>query len=220
MKMVFISLHHGFVPVERMWGIRDRYSSSSKWRETPYRLYFTTSTFFDGINSSSYEEDIFMSSRYKLNPNYKNSKWASDLLYDEKWVYYVDETWADYAVGSPTLEMFIESYCEKNSFNATYTVGTKGYGWPTVRNSDGAEVNLGSGKQITDPLYWIKGSENWCLSSTSNLNEDCLWQLSNSYTQSNLTGNSTTQGGVRPVVHLRADVRAKKDEETGKWILQ
>lgn len=184
--------------------------------ENPYRLNFSNRNSFVGINGSSYEEDIFMSSRYQLNKNYNNSKMASDLLYDKYWDYYVDGNWADYAVGSPTLEMFMESYCEKNSLNATYTVGTKGYVWPTVKNNDGDRVEL----IFTDSLYWINGSENWCLSSPSNLNEDCLWQLSNSYTQGNLTGNNTTVGGVRPVVHLRADVRAKKDEETGKWILQ
>jgi len=55
-------------------------------------------------------QKMFMAKVYNLNSNMSNSKCISTLLNSSNWTKFVKDTYADYSIGSPTLEMWIESW--------------------------------------------------------------------------------------------------------------
>lgn len=83
------------------------------WTETPD---FVTPT----------QSELFMATGYTLNSTYRNSKCAAVLLNVSKWTSFVDTTLADYAIGSPTLEMWIASWNEKYDDDFSLSTGTRG----------------------------------------------------------------------------------------------
>ena len=93
-----------------------------------YRVYW-------GGSAPEYQEldptvlTLFKATGYSLNSSYENSKCVSTLLNTNNWKKYLDNEEgnfkAQYAIGSPTIEMWIESWnelCEKKYKNADYKI--------------------------------------------------------------------------------------------------
>lgn len=56
------------------------------------------------------QDELFMAKGFNLNSNLPNSKCAGRLLTPSIWNSFVDTTYADYAIGGPTIEMYVASW--------------------------------------------------------------------------------------------------------------
>ena len=66
-------------------------------------------------DSTGRQDTLFMATGYTMNSSNSNSKRVSKLLNTEIWKTFKDTTgYANYAIGSPTIEMWIESWNRKN----------------------------------------------------------------------------------------------------------
>ena len=83
------------------------------------------------------QAELFMATGYSLNSSYASSKCAAALLNVNKWTSFVDTSLADYAIGGPTLEMWIASWNAKYNDSFTFTTGTYGY------QLSGGNISLG-----------------------------------------------------------------------------
>ena len=80
--------------------------------ESTYRTYWASAP--ATIDTSNRHDDLFMATNYIINNSTgNNSKCASRLLDTGLWSGYVNPTYADYAIGGPTIEMWIASWNAK-----------------------------------------------------------------------------------------------------------
>lgn len=89
-------------------------------------------------DDKTYRQDtLFKATGYTLNSNWYNSKCVRTLLDTNNWTNFVDTTYANYAIGGPTLEMFVDSWndmeyltlytnTDLDGNNRGYYVGTGG----------------------------------------------------------------------------------------------
>lgn len=166
----------------------------------------------------------FKHTGYSLNSN-DNSKCASTLLNHNNWTSFVNDNKADYAIGSPTLEMWIASWNEKYPSDQLYcnNTNTIGYyvGTTNFPTSYSVSAKIMSQKEgYSDTLYYPhKSSYNsstggWFASPAAYGNNqlmamDCYGNLGcGTYSYKNFS--------VRPVVRLKSEIQATKNA-SGVW---
>ena len=102
-------------------------------------------------NTSTTINKLFMQNKFgALNSNY-NSRAVSALINTANWDGYVNISYADYAIGVPTLEMWVASW------NAVYGDKLKLY---TNKNSNGYYIGTGSNRTTSYNQFIIKVT-NW-----------------------------------------------------------
>ena len=102
-------------------------------------------------NTSTTINKLFMQNKFgELNSNF-NSKVVSTLINTANWDGYVNTSYADYAIGAPTLEMWVASW------NAAYGDELKLY---TNKNNTGYYVGTSS-NSTTSYSQSIKSITNW-----------------------------------------------------------
>ena len=155
-----------------------------------------------------------------------NAKATATLLNIAAWDGFIDsEGYGQYAIGGPTLEMWVASYNEKG-YTTLYTrVDNIGYYVGNTEDSANLYYTLNEDENngYSDDLYFphqeeINNCDGYWLASpsanstyTANLNTvDVLGQVGNSYA---FSGNF----GVRPLVCLNSEVTA--EYENGVWNL-
>ena len=178
-------------------------------------------------NTSTTINKLFMQNKFgELNSNF-NSMVVSTLINTANWNGYVNTDYADYAIGAPTLEMWVASW------NIKYGDKLKLY---TNKNSTGYYVGTGSNSTTTyyqsittvdegykNVLYFPyreKIDSNRCsgtfLASPSNSDYRRLMDV----TYGGLVSTSEFYNDflcVRPLVHLRSDIQLEKNATTGIW---
>ncbi len=156
----------------------------------------------------------------------ENARCVSTLLNTNNWTGFVDSTYAEYAIGSPTIEMWVESYNSKG-YTPLYCNNTNLTGY-YIGNSDIPttayyNVTTDTNTGYSDTLYFPHNSfvdecKGYWLASPANLNEMRIVYVGY---QGSLGNDNYNYSGwsVRPVVSLKSDISANKDEDTGVWKL-
>lgn len=73
--------------------------------------------------------NIFKATGYNLNANYGNSKCVSTMLNHNNWTDFVNTDYADYAIGGPTIEMWVASWNDMYPDDKLYCNNTGNYGY-------------------------------------------------------------------------------------------
>ena len=150
----------------------------------------------------------------------ENMQCVAYLMDTNIWSIYKGEN-ADYAIGAPTLELFIESY------NKTHP-STK-IQW-RIANSYGYQVKWESDNDYTDPPFQLKGikddmNEIYRIADQSKASGMCLATPSYDYEnyimgttyQANAIWGVSSDGsysvGTRPIVCLKSNVKLEKQED-------
>ena len=79
------------------------------------------------LETTGRQDGIFMATGYTLNSSKENSKRVSGLLNTNNWTDFVDTNYADYAIGGPTLNMYIASSNAKGYTTLYTNTNTNGY---------------------------------------------------------------------------------------------
>ena len=168
---------------------------------------------------------LFMQNKFGALNN-QNSRAVSTLINTANWDGYVNTAYADYAIGAPTLEMWVASW------NAVYGDKLKLY---TNKNTTGYYVGTGS-NSTTSYDQSIQKVENWENNTLyfpygNREYSDCYgsWLASpNAYFDNVLLsvdyyGRVTnynynfSRACARPLVHLKSDIQLEKNATTGIW---
>ena len=128
----------------------------------PYSMYWNSAP--TSLQTTS-QNSLFMATKYTLNSSNANSKVISTLLNTTNWTGYINTDYADYAIGSPTLEMWVASWNDKYKsevelFTNTDTDNTGYY----VGNTEGTtdyRINVSSVTDAykTNSLYFPRVAE-------------------------------------------------------------
>ena len=173
-------------------------------------------------NTSSTINQLFMQNKFgALNSN-ERSRAVSTLINTVNWDGYVNTSYADYAIGSPTLEMWVASWNTKYKAKLKLytTKNTYGYYVGTGSNSYSqsiTSVNEGYNNALYFPYKgWIDSNRCYAtwLASPSAYDASNLMSVrycgdiySNYYTNDILS--------LRPVVHLKSGTKLQKVD--GVW---
>lgn len=177
--------------------------------------------------SQSINQEI--SNKYMLK-NFINNKYAmkavASLMDTEKWKSFVDNNLADTAIGSPTLEMFCESWNQKgyeqlycnNYDNVGYFIG--GNDTPNTITYD-ISSNVGYSDTLYFPYQDLTQDECWgyLLSSPCATDSGTLMRISKSGILTNRHYNVVAES-LRPVVCLKSTVIGTKNVDTGVWNIE
>ena len=163
----------------------------------------------------------------RLEANKESSKAVSTLLNTENWTAFVNE-YADYAIGGPTLQMWIASWNEKYNENIEIRVAENGYEVKVDGTANwSAAIDMKNKEGYTNELYFPKFTDasgntrcNYWLSSQgqqagSALPTADIYQITDGEGQSIYATYSGVGGGFRPVVSLKANQNLVK--ENGVW---
>ena len=177
---------------------------------------------YDGKNIDA---ELFMAAGYKLNPSNVSSKCVAKLLNTQIWKDFVDVRYAESAIGSPTIEMFVESWNDIYGYYPTQALqyaplarsqSTEGNGYKIGEESGtlGACISNAtmSGKSgYRNTLYYLStgganryGSYGYWLASPASDND---WQIMdiNAWGGINRSAYNYTFRSLRPVVALREE---------------
>lgn len=193
-----------------------------------YLAYFENSYLTEDMKElQGNSQERFMLGDYKLEANKESSKAVSILLNTENWTTFVNE-YADYAIGGPTLQMWIASWNEKYNDNIEIRVAENGY---EVKLDDAsnwsAAIDMKDKEGYTNELYFPKFTDayentrcNYWLSSPGQQEGSALptadiYQITDEEGQSIYATYYGMGGGLRPVVSLKANQNLVK--ENGVW---
>lgn len=179
------------------------------------------------IDSELPRQEICNKYMLKSFPDNKYSMKAVNSLMDtEKWKEFVDSDVADSAIGSPTLEMFCDSWNQKgyirlycNNYDERgYYIGIDDK--PTTKNYD-VSSNIGYNDKLYYPHQELTEDNCWgyLLASTCATDSGNLMRISKSGSI-HYRNYGVAREGLRPVVCLNANVKAEKNQETGIWELK
>ena len=180
-----------------------------------------------------FEKYMFLDNFLETNQNYIQ---VSTLLKTENWKNFVNEIYAESAIGSPTLEMFLSSWNEKYPNDRIYyhKVDENGYYIGTVEdyeicentnvmdalsNTAGTNMDFTNFEGGTDKLYFGTDTESsgyWIAAPSPWIFDNCVYYSLNTGNWSCSTGNSTNRG-IRPVVCINKDILGTKIGDT--WSL-
>lgn len=165
----------------------------------------------------------FMLTKAVANDN-KNYKAITNLLSTEYWDQFVDESIATYAIGAPTIEMFVKSWNQKYNADNTYS---ELFCWWNVQKK-GYQLNNDKNNEYHQ---YVDGYENANLYFPTHTADSCYayWIASPSIRERNDDGTSNIlgiavqgiridvgliaaggiengQAGIRPVVQLKKSI--------------
>ena len=133
-------------------------ASCSNTSNYPYSYYWASGV--TSLETTGRQDGIFMATGYTLNGNNQNSKCVSVLLNTNNWTKFVDTNYADYAIGGPTLNMYIASWNAKGYTKLYTNTNTWGYLVGTSANPTTYSVNMSSDKAGKgDALYYPHQSD-------------------------------------------------------------
>ena len=172
----------------------------------------------DSIINSSIDSEI--SNKYMMNFNENennNYKAVSCILDTSKWNEFVDSNYAESAIGSPTLEMYIESWNGKNYEHLYYANNEDGFYFGTTENPSTGFEDMSASTGYNDTLYYPYTSEyenchGYWIASPAFYNEDRLVYINYDGHIAHSPYNGYTLG-FRPVICLQSDVAIEKDGE-------
>ena len=111
------------------------------------------------LETTGRQDEIFMATGYTLNSSKNNSKCVSGLLNTNNWTDFVDTNYADYAIGEPTLNMYIASWNAKGYTTLYTNTNTHGYYVGTSANPKTTDVDMSNTAGYADTLYYPHQSD-------------------------------------------------------------
>ena len=173
----------------------------------PYSYYWASGG--TSLETTGRQDGIFMATGYTLNSSNGSSKCVSGLLNTNNWTDFVDTNYADYAIGGPTLNMYIASWNAKGYTTLYTNTNTNGYYVGTSANPTDYFVNISSDKAgYGDTLYYLdtlgKCYGYWLASPSAYFDGAVMCVDCGGYVGSpNYTNDHF---GVRPLVSLKSGV--------------
>ena len=182
----------------------------------PYSYYWASGG--TSLETTGRQDGIFMATGYTLNSSNQNSKCVSGLLNTNNWTDFVDTNYADYAIGGPTLNMYIASWNAKGYTKLFTNTNTNGYYVGTSANPTTNSTSISSDTAgYGDTLYYPHKSAysncyGYWLAAPSSVNNtdvilyvDCLGIVRYiSYSSGR---------GVRPLVSLKSGVTLQENSD-------
>ena len=170
-----------------------------------------------------------IANKYKLKcyPDNKNSMKAVASLMDiEKWKVFVDTNVADSAIGSPTIEMFCDSWNQKG-YTQLYcnNYDSRGYFVGGNDKPSTMKYDISSNAGYNDKLYYPHkeltedGCMGYFLASTVANDSGNLMRIS-SAGNINYRHQSVALEGLRPVICLKTSINGEWDKNKNEWILK
>ena len=175
----------------------------------------------------------FNSDYFKKNYTSENNnmKAVAYMLDKEIWTSFANSSVAEYAVGGPSIEMLIKSYCikhpDKKDLYKSQASSATGY---QVSNNGGTSyANYISGMLRTDDILYLLPETNTILDSGNKSGANAMWLASPSshygdgvmyvnYGGYVATIDSSNAGiGFRPLVCLNSNILLNKNEATGDY---
>ena len=184
----------------------------------PYSYYWASGG--TSLETTGRQDEIFMATGYTLNSSNDNSKCVSGLLNTNNWTDFVDTNYADYAIGGPTLNMYIASWNAKGYTTLYTNTNTDGYYVGTSANPTTDSVNMSSDYAgYGDTLYYPRQTDYsncygyWLAAPTANYTYSIMGvyyvgivgYIGNNYLSNNF--------GVRPLVSLKSGVTLQKNSD-------
>ncbi len=178
-------------------------------------------------NTSTTINKLFMQNKFgALNSNY-NSKVVSTLINTANWDGYANTAYADYAIGAPTLEMWVASWNGVYGDKLKLYTNKNAYGYYVGTGSNSTTNYFQSISAVTDwqnnTLYFPHGNSQYqsCygtwLASPSALDTYNLMRVlcNGNVDLSSYGGNMEA---VRPLVHLKSNFHLeRKPGTTNVW---
>ena len=168
------------------------------------------------LETQNRQDSLFMATNYQLNENYVNSKCVSTLLNTDNWKDFVDTQYADYAIGGPTIEMFVASWNKKHD-EKLFADNTNEYGYYIGRKEKPTDFFT---YIEDDELYFIKYNEEnyatgyWIASPSANDLAPGRRVMRASYGGDlNFAYPSDATFGVRPVVALKEGIKLTSNSD-------
>lgn len=162
---------------------------------------------------------LFKATKYNLNSSYKGSQCVSTLLNTDNWTNFVNNSFADLAIGAPTVEMWVESWNEKDYMNIEVTADSLGY---DVGKVAGYGVNLSNDDGYNDSLYFpykerVGGESGYWIASpftdlVNNTGNNIMIVTPDGGLGSNLWNGATY--AIRPVIHLKSNMTLQWNSTT------
>ena len=147
--------------------------------DSPYSYYWASGG--TSLETTGRQDEIFMATGYTLNSSKESSKCVSGLLNTNNWTDFVDTNYADYAIGGPTLNMYIASWNAKGYTTLYTNTNTNGYHLGTSANTTDNSVQITSEKAgYGDTLYYPHQSNSsncypyWLASPSAANNTDAI----------------------------------------------
>ena len=187
-----------------------------------YGLYWKTAlTTAQTVESSIL--NLFQQSWTNYNAN-NNAKCVSALLNTNNWNGFVNTSYANYAIGGPTVEMWVKSYREKG-YTSLYTkTNTIGYCIGNTQNPTTTYYNLENDNGYNETLYFPYKSTGmrdgtqcngyWIASPGASSIDDLMCVYCNGLVSNN--NYNDVNLSVRPLVCLKADLKVTRDYD-GIW---
>ena len=174
----------------------------------PYSYYWASGG--TSLETTGRQDGIFMATGYTLNSSNQSSKCVSGLLNTNNWKDFVDTNYADYAIGGPTLNMYIASWNAKGYTTLYTNTNTDGYYVGTSANPETYSVDMSKTSGYGDTLYYPHQSSYsncsgyWLAAPSDNEN----YHLMSVYHYGTVDNFSFLNNdfGVRPLVSLKSGV--------------
>ena len=184
----------------------------------PYSYYWASGG--TSLETTGRQDGIFMATGYTLKSSNTNSRCVSGLLNTNNWKDFVDTNYADYAIGGPTLNMYIASWNAKGYTTLYTNTNTKGYYVGTSANSETTYVDISNTAGYGDTLYYPHQSDysnchGYWLAAPSASNTYFIMSV---YCTGGVydNGNYFYQDygfGVRPLVSLKSGVTLQENSD-------
>ena len=182
----------------------------------PYSYYWASGG--TSLETTGRQDGIFMATGYTLNSSNQSSKCVSGLLNTNNWTDFVDTNYADYAIGGPTLNMYIASWNAKgytklftNTSTNGYYVGTSAN--PTTTSTSVASDTAGYGDTLYFPhqsTYFNCGSY-WLAAPSAVNNPDAILYVDDQGIVRYFSYRAYL--GVRPLVSLKSGVTLQENND-------
>ena len=173
-------------------------------------------------NTSTTINKLFMQNKFgTLNSNY-NSRAVSTLINTTNWTGYVNNAYSDYAIGAPTVEMWVASWNEKYGEKLKLYTNYNSWGYYAGTGSNKTTEYKQSVTSVTEAykpntLFFPKTTSfgyflaSPCASNSTNL--FTIWSSGKFGTENYIY----KEFSLRPVVHLKSGIKLKQNETTGVW---
>ncbi len=206
--------------IERNAKYLGRYNVIWDWDNPEFKKYAGVSS-IDKNLAKKYE--LSWIEKYPNDTDHKNMKVVASLFDQNNWASFVDNNYADSAIGSPTLEMFINSWNAKHPDSKVYFGMGDENGYSVGKEENPTDNGVYSVKGLKeDKLYNIVPEKfgddgmGMILASPNQRGTDRVGGATD--TSIGLSDPFGDYKGVRPIVCLKANVNATY--KNGVWELE
>ena len=199
----------------------DRINSATGMKKSGYNAYWSSAPSFQTVDSEVLTR--FKATEYELQSGINNSKCVSTLLNANNWSSYKDSgNKAEKAIGSPTVEMWMDSWNARYPGDKVYRKASTSTSYPgyyvgTRQNPTKYDFSNSGKEGYKNKLYYPHTSSYnssngyWLASPSAATRDSVLYVYYNGYvTFYNYYTSSC--GGLRPVVSLNSGITLNAEE--------